>query len=465
MTRIALVTAAVVLAVAAPAAAAPELVKIGDFDQPVHIASPPEDTQLFVVEQGGRVKTLDGGTFLDISDAVIGEGERGLLSIAFAPDYTETGRFYVFYTAADPVGEIRVVEYTRSTADPKKADPGSARTIFHTPHPNPAHNGGQLQFGPDGMLYVSTGDNQVSANAQRLGDNPHGKILRLNPRTGGPAPGNPHGLIWAYGLRNPWRFSFDRETGDIAIGDVGLTTWEEIDWGAAPRRARNVNFGWPVSEGLAGTLGQKPIIAHHHDDFHAIIAGYVVRDPGLPTLLGRYIYTDLVDQRIWSARPRTGANVKPTGMTSTGFPTSFGEDACGRLYLTTFNGPVYRIQDGAPSTCVLTKDTTPPRIKARVTGLGTALAKRRVRVVLRPNEDCRVTIATRLQQVRRLRARRRTLPAHRRTAIDLQLSAATIEWLRNRLDDRPSVRVLVTVRATDDQGNTRTLRRGGRIRR
>ena len=152
-------------------------------------------------------------------------------------------------------------------------------------------------------------------------------------------------------------------------------------------------------------------------------------------------------------------------MATTGFPTSFGEDACCRLYLTTFNGPVYRIQDGAPSTCVLTKDTRPPRIAAHVTGLRTALANRRVRVVLRPNEDCRVTIATRLRHVRRLVARHRTLPAHRRTAVDLALTAATIKRLRARLERHASVRVLVTVRATDGEGNTRTIRRGGRIRR
>jgi glucose/sorbosone dehydrogenase len=460
------------LLTAAPAAAAPQLVKIGDFDTPMYVTSPPGDTQLYVVEKRGTIKRVGGGTFLDISGMVLSQGseneERGLLSMAFAPDYKTSGKFYVFYTADDPVGEIRIVEYRRS-ANPAVADPNSARPVFTADHGAQFHNGGQLQFGPDGMLYASIGEAQDPPNAQNTG-NPYGKILRLNP-AGGAAAGNPFGnVVWAYGLRNPWRFSFDRATGDIAIGDVGsdgAVAREEINWGIAPGRARGVNFGWPGSEGMSGA-GQHPIIEHDESEgWQAVVGGYVVRDQGLPTLRGRYIYGDFAHTRLFSAIPRTGADDKPTGLTMTAL-TSFGEDACGHIYAASFNGEVYRIQDGALSPCSLNgqpTDTTAPGLAVGLAGVRKLLKKRVLRVGVRCSEACSVTVGTRLRNVRRLKPRHRTLAVQQRAVVRLKLSKGLVKKVRKRVRRRGFVRIAVTVRATDAAGNVATVTKRGRLKR
>jgi glucose/arabinose dehydrogenase len=468
--RTALLGLALALFLAAPAAAAPKLVLIGDdFDRPMYVTSPPGDTQLYVVEKGGTIKLLGGGTFLDISDQVLGsDEERGLLSMAFARDYKTSGKFYVFYTAVeDDPGDIRIVEYRRSP-NPSKADPNSARPVYSTPHAQGFHNGGQLQIGPDGMLYVSIGDNGESAKAGTT-DNPYGKILRLNP-AGGAAPGNPFGnVVWAYGLRNPWRFSFDRTTGDIAIGDVGSDppqAREEINWGTAPGRASGVNFGWPDGEGMSGP-GQHPIIEHNHDTFQAIVGGYVIRDQGLPTLRGRYIYGDFADQRLFSAIPRSGADDKPTGLVVRAL-TSFGEDACGHIYAASFNGQVYRLQDGAISPCSFNgqaTDTTPPGLAVGLAGVRKLLKKRVLRIGVRCSEACQVSVGTRLRKVRRLATRHRSLAANQRKVVRVKLSKALTRKLRKRVRRRGFVRIAVNVRATDAAGNVATKTKRGRIKR
>jgi hypothetical protein len=459
--RALLLSAVLLLLLAAPAGAAPELVKLGDFKSPVYIASPPRGSQVFVVEREGMIKTITGDTFLDIRGKVAFTHERGLLSMAFAPDYVTSGRFYILYTAADnPTGEIRIVEYRRSANDPNAADPGSARTIFHIPHQSPEHNGGQIQIGPDGMLWAGLGDNQSNKNAQDV-TVPYGKIVRLDPATGGPAPGNPHGYVWAYGLRNPWRFSFDRLTGDIAIADVGLSTWEEIDWGAAPNRARNVNFGWPESENDPG-FGQAPILQHPHPDFGAIIGGYVVRDPGLPSLNGRYIYTDLGNGNLWSAIPRTGADDRQTGM-SLQVPTTFGEDACGHIYVASLHGDVYRIQDGPVSTCPAATDFVAPRLRVSLRGVRHAARKGRILVKVRCSEACRVTVGTRLRDARWLPSQHRRLAARQRVRLSLHLGHAAAARLHKQLEEHSSVPVRVTVRAVDEAGNSRRVQRTGRV--
>jgi hypothetical protein len=460
--RAALLAVALALAAAAPAEAAPTLVKLGDFAQPVHVASPPRDPRVFVVEKAGLVRIIGGGTFLDVRTRTQLAGlEQGLLSIAFAPDYAASGRFYVFLTAR-PDGRLQVLEFRRSAADPNRAYPASARVILEIAHPVATnHNGGQLQFGPDGALYVSTGDGGTGgANAQNL-SSMLGKILRID---------GSGAHVWSYGLRNPWRFTFDRATGDLVIGDVGEATWEEVDWApAAGGRGAGVNWGWPGAEGPAGVGGTRPAFSRNHaDGYHAIVGGYVVRDPGLPTLVGRYLYGDAA---LGSLRSTTlvgdADRAEPLPIASL---SSFGEDACGRIYVSSLNGPVYRVQDGAPTPCRYppprapaprppAADTTPPRLRVAIRGL----RHRRLRLALRCDEACRTTIAVRLFGVRRLSIRHRTLAAARRTVVRLKLSPRTLRRLRHRLAKRGLVRVRVTVTAADAAGNVRRVTRRGRL--
>ena len=472
---------ALLLLAAAPAAAAPGLVSIGDFAAPVHVTSPPGDSRVYVVEQGGLVKIAGGGTFLDVTSLTDGGGERGLLSIAFAPDYVTSGRFFVFLTAQDD-GRLRVLEFRRS-ANPDVADPASARELLSIPHPNASnHNGGQLQIGPDGMLYVSTGDGGADAsNAQNLATE-LGKILRIDPNTGGPAAGNPFNTrVWAYGLRNPWRFSFDRASDDLVIGDVGQSSWEEVDWArAADGGGRGVNFGWPCFEGThPGTGCSAPGAAgpaferSQADGYCAITGGYVVRDPGLPTLAGRYLYGDLC---LGTLRSTTlGADDDRVETTlALPRPSSFGEDGCGRVYVASLDGPVYRIQDGAASPCaggpgpgppvVPAADATAPGLRVTVEGLRSAVRRRQLRLRVRCTEACRVTAGGRLRGAGPLRTARRSLAAERRTIVRVRMSRATARRLRRALARRGRVVAVVNVRAQDLAGNSRRTTRRPRVR-
>ena len=471
---------AFLLLAAAPASAAPQLVEIGRFTAPVHVASPPNDPRVFVVEQGGLVKIAGGGTFLDVTGRTNGGGEEGLLSIAFPPDYATGGRFYVFLTNLDG-SALQVVEFQRSAADANVADPGTARLVHSIPHTTASnHNGGQLQFGPDGFLYVSTGDGgDTPAMAQELGPE-LGKILRIDARTGAPAPGNPFGSrVWAYGLRNPWRFTFDRGTGDLLIGDVGQSAQEEVNWAtAAAGRGAGANFGWPCREGdIAGpgpacsgaTTG--PAFARSSvDGFHAIVGGYVVRDPGLPTLHGRYVYGDAAIGSLRSVTlPNTEDRAEPMPISAL---SSFGEDACGRIYAVSLSGPVYRVQDGAPTPCTYPPpapvstavDTVAPGLRVRL--LRPALNRRRLRLALRCDEACRVAISARLRGVRRLSTRHRSLAADTRTVVELRMSRRTARRARRAVRRRGFVRIVLTARATDGAGNRSAAEtRRGRIKR
>ena len=347
------------------------LVKVGDFSSPLYVTAPPGDEErIFVVEQGGQVWVVQNGrrlpeSFLDVSERIDSGGERGLLSLAFAPDYERTGRFYVFYTATD--GTLTVVEYVR--ASPQRADPASARTLLVQDHPVANHNGGLLLFGPDDLLYVGMGDgggggdqHGPRGNGQSLGT-VLGKILRIDPRQAGGRPyripaSNPfvgrqgaRGEIYAYGLRNPWRFSFDRRTGDLTIGDVGQEEVEEIDF-VHKGRGRGANFGWRVFEGSRRyTPGEsapgavRPVIDRlHADGWCSITGGVVVRDRGLPGLAGRYVFGDICEGSVWSSRlgPGKARAVRDTRLAVPGI-SSFGEDAHGRVYVTSIEGPVYRL--------------------------------------------------------------------------------------------------------------------------
>ena len=461
--RAGLLAVAVLLLAAAPASAAPELVEIGRFAAPVHVASPPNDPRVFVVEQGGLVKIAGGGTFIDLTGPRLGGPERGLLSIAFPPDYATSGRFYVFLTSK-PDGDVEVLEYRRSATDPNIADPTTRRPVFTAPHFASNHNGGQLQFGPDGALYASIGDNAVPSNAQSL-DNPYGKILRIDPITGAYQ-------IWSSGLRNPWRFTFDRATGDMLVGDVGEVTWEEVNWARAPNAGSGVDYGWPCAEGPSGddSCGVRPAFARNHSDgYSAIIGGYVVRDPGLPTLAGRYLYGDAdIDSLRSVLLPDTGDRAEPMPISRL---SSFGEDACGRLYAASLEGPVYRIQDGTPTPCsyapprapATPADAAAPGLKVRI--LRPRLGRRRLRVAIRCSEPCRAAVATRLKRVKRLSTRRRSLAANKRTVVPLKLGPGATRKLRRALRRRGRVRLAIRVRATDAAGNRSAVTRRGRIKR
>jgi glucose/arabinose dehydrogenase len=346
------------------------LVKIGDFDGPLYVTAPPGDRRrIFVVEQGGRIMEVRGGKrlpnpFLDIASKVTAGGEQGLLSMAFAPDYARSGLFYVYYT--EKSGTESIWEYRRATAD--RSDPNSARLVLRMQDPEPNHNGGLMIFGSDRLMYVGTGDggggndqHGARGNAQDLGSL-LGKILRIDPRRSGDRPytvpsSNPfvgragaRPEIYAYGLRNPWRFSFDRATGDLSIGDVGQDAVEEIDF---ERRghARGVNFGWRPWEGRRRNFNEPapgavfPVITHTHSaGFCSITGGYIVRDRNVPGLYGRYVYGDYCNSRLRVARLRAGHRVASRTLSVPPIHgvSSFGEDALGRVYVTSLNGPVYR---------------------------------------------------------------------------------------------------------------------------
>jgi glucose/arabinose dehydrogenase len=351
------------------------LAPVGTFDAPLYVAAAPGDRRrLYVVEQGGRIRIVRGGRtlsrpFLDLSAQVTAGGEQGLLSVAFPPDHQSTGRFYVYFT--DRAQQQRVVEYRRSSPD--RADPASARVVMQMADPEPNHNGGNMQFGPDGYLYVATGDGGGAddrhgprGNAQNLGSL-LGKLLRIDPRpaSGAPyrvPPSNPfagreglRGEIYSYGLRNPWRFSFDRATGDLSIGDVGQDQVEELNF-VRRGRGRGANFGWRPFEGrrrnIAGESAPNavaPVLQHtHRAGWCSITGGYVVRDRGLRALRGRYVYGDFCKGQIRAARLRPqGARAdRGLGLRTIDRLASFGEDARGRVYVVSLAGPVYRLAAG-----------------------------------------------------------------------------------------------------------------------
>jgi len=347
------------------------LVRVGTFDEPLYVTAPPGDAErVFVVEKGGRIVVVRGGgklarPFLDLRSRVSTGSEQGLLSMAFAPDYARSGRFYVYFT--DRAGDTRVVEYRRASAD--VADPDSAREVLFQDQPESNHNGGLVLFGPDDLLYIGLGDgggggdqHGSRGNGQSLGTL-LGKILRIDPRPAGgrryriPSTnpfvgrGGARGEVYAYGLRNPWRFSFDRRTGDLSIGDVGQNEYEEIDFVRRGRGA-GANFGWRPFEARARYAPGEPapghvrpvIVRRHSRGNCSITGGVVVRDAALVSLRGRYVYGDFCRGRIESARLSAGRAraVRQTRLRVDSL-SSFGEDARGRVYATSLEGPVYRL--------------------------------------------------------------------------------------------------------------------------
>ncbi|MEA2420321.1 MAG: hypothetical protein QOE60_2527 [Thermoleophilaceae bacterium] len=347
------------------------LLRLGRFDAPTFLAAPRGDSRRFVVQRGGSIVIVKGRRqldqpFLDISGSVNTDGEGGLLSMAFAPDYKRSGRFYIYYT--DREGFLQIDQYRRS-GNADRADPASRRSVIRVPHHRFNHKGGQLQFGPDGMLYAGFGDGGAGGdpdeNAQNL-SRILGKLIRIDPRPGGGydiPSSNPFvnrsgalGEIYAYGLRNPYRFSFDRSRGSLIIGDVGQEEVEEIDY--VPGRSGNrqpaggYNFGWDTFEGRrryepGSAPGHvPPVIEETHDDgWCSIIGGYVIRDRSLrgSRYAGRYVYGDYCSQELRLAflkRPR--APTRGTGLRVSSL-VSFGEDGRGRVYAVSMDGPIYRI--------------------------------------------------------------------------------------------------------------------------
>jgi glucose/arabinose dehydrogenase len=312
-------------------------------DSPVHVTTPPGETKrLYVTEQTGRIRIVQNGritgTLLDLRSQVVCCGEQGLLSVAFHPRFAKNRRYFVYYTA--PAN--RVVEY-RGTR--------RVRTLLNLADPYSNHNGGQLMFGPDGRLYVGTGDGGSGGDpenrAQNLGSR-FGKLLAINV--------DRRGARWqtvGYGLRNPWRFSFDRRTGDLYIGDVGQNSWEEVDF--TPRRSPGLeNYGWDVYEGRARYESKQPNSAGRlvfpiavyslNGDPCAVTGGFVYRGSAVPAARGRYFYGDNCSGEIWSLRV-VGGRARSARKESFKLPglSSFGENGKGELYAVTLGGQAYRL--------------------------------------------------------------------------------------------------------------------------
>lgn len=371
------------------------LVRVPDtsttFPGALNVAAPPGDpSRLFVVERTGKIELIkDGGpptTFLDISSAVDSwqgalpetPSENGLSSAAFAPDYATSGRFFVFYTAnasgdCDPTNvhfcDDRLVEFHRSDADPDLADPAPVRTLLVVPHRDTAvHHAGQLRFGYDRLLYLSTGDGGKPGDGNHTAQDPaslSGKVLRFNVEDPNPQP-----QVWALGLRNPYRYSFDAATGNLWLADVGENTAEEVDslpFGAGP----GANFGWSVCEGdflfVPGPPGATtdpcppnpvtnyvaPVLTYPHDDpptfcNGAVVGGFVSRDPTVPEERGRYVFGDFCHGFIHSMALPPNDSAAPTGLDVDSL-SAFGQDASCRIYVTSLAGNLYRLESTSGS--------------------------------------------------------------------------------------------------------------------
>ena len=347
-----------------------QLVRIATgLNQPLGITHAGDD-RLFITQQTGKILIREGDRilptpFLDVSSLISCCGERGLLSVAFDPHYRHNGRFFIYYT--DRNGNIVIARYLVSSSDPNVADPSSASIVLMIPHPvNANHNGGQLQFGPDGFLYAGTGDGGAAGDPPNNAQNTSvllGKLLRIDVHGASPyaiPPGNPFANgggsreIWAYGLRNPWRFSFDRDTGDLWIGDVGQGAWEEIDL----QRATSIggeNYGWRRMEGThcfnpstdCRTADMTlPVAEYSHAFGCSVTGGYRYRGTQFRRMRGLYFYSDFCSGTIWTLRESPDGTFTSRAALESGLSvSSFGEDAAGELYVADLRGSVYRVID------------------------------------------------------------------------------------------------------------------------
>lgn len=357
----------------------------GGFESPILVTHAGDGSQrLFVVEQAGVIRIIQNNNvladpFLDIETLVASGGERGLLGLAFHPEYVSNGFFYVNYTRRSPipseVGDTVIARYTVSQQNPNQADPQSAQILLVIDQPHPNHNGGHLVFGPDHYLYIGMGDGGSGGDPQNYAQNVNsllGKLLRLdvdgaspyglpqdNPFVGVPGADE----IWAFGLRNPWRFSFDRQNGDLYIGDVGQNAWEEVSFqsGGTPG---GTNFGWRCREGshtyntqppchdpsFLATL-VDPIAEYDRDDGRSVTGGFVYRGLNYPNLRGRYFFGDFVTGRLWSLYRLPGDSWSQAELElETGFNiSSFGEDEDGELLVVNYSsGTIHRLNEVTP---------------------------------------------------------------------------------------------------------------------
>jgi glucose/arabinose dehydrogenase len=482
-----------VLACAAPASAGVGLRKVGDFDQPIYVTGAPNDySRLYVVERGGDVRVVRGGAiqptpFLSIP-GVPTNSERGLLSIAFPPNF-QTSRFvYAYYNVGN--GNVRVDQFRASSPD--RVDAGYERSVIEIPHQNaPNHDGGTVRFGPDGDMWLAPGDGGGGQMGNGQSTNVLlGKVLRIRPKAGGgytippdnPFVGRPgRDEIWAYGLRNPFRFSFDRANGDLTIGDVGEGTTEEIDFAPTSRgRGRGANFGWSVCEGSFLTdsttqpcgTGTKPVIDQFHEDgWAAIIGGVVVRDPSLPSLYGRYLYGDNVQDALHLATLRfPKAADLALGLHVPGL-AAISEDAAGCVYASSVSGgQVYRVVESSSAVpCPKPADMVPPRLKVRVAKRQRVRKNRGAIGYARCSETCRVSMSGMVKIGRRsykLRKTTKRAGAHKRIKLRVRLSKRASRAIRRALRRHRRAKVKIGLRARDGAHNRSVLfHRTVRVRR
>lgn len=341
---------------------------IEGLDRPVFMTQPDDGSnRRFIVEQGGAIRVFSDGAILpdpllDISSNVTGGSEQGLLGMALDPEFPENGLFFINFT--DPDGDTQVVRYSVSSDEPNRADPASALTILSVDQPYRNHNGGMIAFGPDGYFYIGLGDGGSGGDPEGNAQNTStllGSILRIdvaNSTQEAPyaiPPDNPFvGVegareeVWSFGLRNPWRFSFDRETGDMWIGDVGQSAAEEVD--RQPAGIGGLNFGWNLTEGFSCYAVAEcenlditwPIFAYGRDLGISVIGGYVYHGPELPSLTGNFVFGDHGSGLIWITTTASEGNYEVLGPFETGANiSSFAEDVSGSVYVVDLSGSIY----------------------------------------------------------------------------------------------------------------------------
>ena len=399
--RLAVVAALpLLMSLAAPLRAAEPIIDlellVGGLTNPVIITHAGDGSgRLFIGEQDGLVRIWDGAQllptpFLDVTAQSVSGGEMGLLGLAFDPDFATNRLLYVHYSAPDTTGDPEIDHFTtiaRFTVDagnPNQVDPTSETLLLRYPQPYSNHNGGSIEFGPDGLLYIGLGDGGSGGDPGNRSQNLNtllGKVLRIDPQGDGfPSdpdrnytipPDNPfvgvagEDEIWAYGLRNPWRFSFDRSNGDLFIGDVGQNAWEEIDLEPAAS-AGGANYGWRCYEGnhpfnTTGCGGPEdyvsPVLEYPHSQGCSVTGGYRYRGAAFPNLQGYYLYADYCTGTVWGATPAGSVWTSAPLLSSFLSVSSFGEDEAGELYLAdrvSSSGAVYRIIDTSPTDQVFT---------------------------------------------------------------------------------------------------------------